>query len=122
MPQVKPFIKPKSDVTTPTTSTIVPPVDKRHRHKWEQHGSGMICESCGLVKDAPLPKLTVENQDAGLPSRNDVADLCNLAARVYHTDAPFIKKVKGRKVTVPANHGQVYTLVTRVRAKLGGLP
>ncbi len=53
-----------------------------------------------------------------LPTRDDVSDLCDLAARVYHTDAPYKQHGKIH----PPNRGQVYKLVTRVRTKLGGLP
>jgi len=53
-----------------------------------------------------------------LPSRTDVEDLCDLAAAVYHTDKPYVKMGKER----PASHGRVWKVITRVRAKLEGLP
>lgn len=67
------------------------------------------------VNEAPRPK-SRKQQD--LPTRNDVSDLCDLAAAVFHTDKPYIKNGKLRQ----PNRGRVYNLVTRVRAKLEGLP
>lgn len=67
------------------------------------------------VDDTPKPK----SRKQDLPSRNDVSDLCDLAAAVYHTDIGRLRKDGTRE---PPSRGRVYNMVTRVRAKLEGLP
>lgn len=90
------FKRPVTKTTKTYTQRFDVDVDEDEKPKVEKH------------------KPSTEN----LPTRNDVDDLCDLAASVYHTDAPYTKKGKVRQ----PNRGRVWKVVTRVRAKLGGLP